>query len=850
MDAAARALCKRSIEDNSFFTCLDTHQINSFVDACELKSYAKGEVIFEQGTLGGSFYIVAEGELEVLDKGAKQNVHTHIKTIKRGENFGVGAFLFDRQRSATVKAKSEVKLYSVSQEAFHAKVLDSPSIRKIYDSYASSKNASTGKKVMNRRDLVMACTSTRDPIAFAQVAGLYRIFAGNKEEQQGAVANLEEEVSFKEFAVFNFLMTRPDPHFDIAFMLVDTNKKGFVILDDIKRLMQGHSLLTGLPLDNTKATSSSSNKGKANAVAVFNFECDVIKRFFGEKGDGRLRIEHFSSFFCELQRETGRQAFLALLAATNGSVSEEQFVSVLLSYGGGDVPAGLKSRISSIFSKRNSSDEGKGGAGSNSLSISNSTLLPSFNEDRLLYPEYLAYQNLLSNLPAVVNAFNAAAAAKGSSDKAFVSKDDFKMLWKLRVNPLYSRMDVDAAFSAFDVDEDGLVSQKDLRAVLGDASYKKQQVRAVMGRDGVLTLVPPPGSSYASSGSKHDQGEQEGEGAPSLARNGWARFQHALYDFFEHFALGAVAGGIGAFAVFPIDLVKTRLQNQRSGKTPTPLPDGTLPPHYRGAIDCFRQTVQREGVRGLYRGLLPQLVGVAPEKAIKLTVNDMLREAFTNPDKVSESDQGIYFPLEVLAGCGAGASQVLFTNPLEITKIRLQLQGETESMAIAAGKAIPPRMSAMEIVSELGIRGLYKGAAACLLRDVPFSGLYFPCYAAAKRWLADEQNGGKLQPHHLLLAGAIAGIPAASLVTPADVIKTRLQVVARSGEATYSGITDAFTKIVQNEGFAALYKGAVMRVVRSSPQFGVTLLSYELLHSALASPSSKPSPPTNAPIPW
>lgn len=59
----------------------------------------------------------------------------------------------------------------------------------------------------------------------------------------------------------------------------------------------------------------------------------------------------------------------------------------------------------------------------------------------------------------------------------------------------------------------------------------------------------------------------------------------------------------------------------------------------------------------------------------------------------------------------------------------------------------------------------------------------------------------------MLLAGAIAGIPAASLVTPADVIKTRLQVVARKGQTTYSGIPDAARKIMAEEGFRAFWKG-------------------------------------------
>lgn len=166
----------------------------------------------------------------------------------------------------------------------------------------------------------------------------------------------------------------------------------------------------------------------------------------------------------------------------------------------------------------------------------------------------------------------------------------------------------------------------------------------------------------------------------------------------------------------------------------------------------------------------------------------------------------------------SGGSQVIFTNPLEIVKIRLQVAGE-----ITTG----PRVSALSVVRDLGFFGIYKGAKACFLRDIPFSAIYFPCYAHVKAALADED--GQVGPGSLLLAGAIAGMPAASLVTPADVIKTRLQVAARAGQTTYSGVIDCFRKILREEGPKALWKGAGARVFRSSPQFGVTLLTYELL---------------------
>ncbi|XP_036322720.1 calcium-binding mitochondrial carrier protein Aralar1-like [Rhagoletis pomonella] len=271
------------------------------------------------------------------------------------------------------------------------------------------------------------------------------------------------------------------------------------------------------------------------------------------------------------------------------------------------------------------------------------------------------------------------------------------------------------------------------------------------------------------------------------------------------FALGSLAGAVGATVVYPIDLVKTRMQNQRTGSF-----IGEIA--YRNSWDCFKKVIRHEGVLGLYRGLLPQLMGVAPEKAIKLTVNDFVRDKFTDKQGVIAGWS------EIMAGGCAGASQVVFTNPLEIVKIRLQVAGE-----IAGGA----KVRALSVVRDLGLFGLYKGARACLLRDVPFSAIYFPAYAHTKSLFADED--GYNHPLTLLAAGAIAGVPAASLVTPADVIKTRLQVVARSGQTTYTGVWDATKKIMAEEGPRAFWKGTAARVFRSSPQFGVTLVTYELL---------------------
>jgi solute carrier family 25 aspartate/glutamate transporter 12/13 len=144
----------------------------------------------------------------------------------------------------------------------------------------------------------------------------------------------------------------------------------------------------------------------------------------------------------------------------------------------------------------------------------------------------------------------------------------------------------------------------------------------------------------------------------------------------------------------------------------------------------------------------------------------------------------------------------------------------------------------MWIVRNLGLVGLYKGASACLLRDVPFSAIYFPTYNHLKRDYFGESQTKQLGILQLLTAGAIAGMPAAYLTTPCDVIKTRLQVEARKGESSYTSLRHCAKTVWKEEGFRAFFKGGPARILRSSPQFGFTLAAYEVLQSLLPMPGA------------
>lgn len=239
----------------------------------------------------------------------------------------------------------------------------------------------------------------------------------------------------------------------------------------------------------------------------------------------------------------------------------------------------------------------------------------------------------------------------------------------------------------------------------------------------------------------------------------------------NNFLVGLFAGLVGAFAVYPIDVIKTRMQNQNSTNK-----------LYSNGFDCCKKLWGQDGIIGFYRGCLIQLFGVGPEKAIKLYVY-----TFTVKDSNNKLSD------HIIGGLLAGTCQVMVTCPYEMIKINMQMNNKIE------------------------YRKLYTGVSACFLRDIPFSGIYFPTY-----WFLKEKLN-----YNSFLSGTIAGIPAAFLCTPADVIKTRMQTLRKDQENIK--MFDTIKNIYQKEGFSAFFKGSGWRVFRSSPQFGITLFVYENL---------------------
>ncbi|XP_032892909.1 cAMP-dependent protein kinase type II-alpha regulatory subunit-like isoform X2 [Amblyraja radiata] len=189
----------------------------------------------------------------------------------------------------------------------------------------------------------------------------------------------------------------------------------------------------------------------------------------------------------------------------------------------------------------------------------------------------------------------------------------------------------------------------------------------------------------------------------------------------KNFFAGGFGGVCLVFAGHPLDTIKVRLQTQ-----PKPLPGQS--PKFTGTFDCFRKTLVGEGVKGLYKGMATPIIGVAPMFAVCFF-------GFGLGKKLQQKHPNDILTYRQLfaAGMLSGVFTTVIMAPGERIKCLLQIQAST-----GATKYAGPIDCASQIYRTSGIRGIYKGTALTLMRDVPASGMYFMTYEWLKFSLTPE----------------------------------------------------------------------------------------------------------------
>jgi len=213
--------------------------------------------------------------------------------------------------------------------------------------------------------------------------------------------------------------------------------------------------------------------------------------------------------------------------------------------------------------------------------------------DQVSFPFFTAINFLLSDMEQLKKIY--LQAARGSSTRG-VSKDEFLSAANsvTRISPL----EVEILYKLCELmhEQEGpyKIVMSDLQAISPEQYYKKVTQRVLD-----IKAVERPED-----------------------RNLFIEFLESVYRF----TIGIVAGAVEAIGMYPMDLVKTRMQAQRC------IAEKRL---YRNNYDCFYKVWKYEGVPGMYRGLFAHILAVSLGKAMKLTVgvNVLFQCIFKNMDR-------------------------------------------------------------------------------------------------------------------------------------------------------------------------------------------------------------------------
>ncbi|KAE8746852.1 hypothetical protein FOCC_FOCC006411 [Frankliniella occidentalis] len=304
----------------------------------------------------------------------------------------------------------------------------------------------------------------------------------------------------------------------------------------------------------------------------------------------------------------------------------------------------------------------------------------------------------------------------------------------------------------------------------------------------------------------------------------------------QEFVAGWVGGVAGLAVGHPLDTIKVR-QQAFSEKI--------------GVLKSFQTTLKYEGVRGFYKGMTFPLLSAGALNALFFGVYANTLRLIEQPKSASGDCKSISedsLPLKneksslnvFAAGCVGGLFACFLACPIDLIKIQMQSQTGAPSCKEWGHHNEPKHKGMVDCIRRLchnqGIRGLYTGMYPMLLRDVVSYGVYMAVY---------ETGLKSLHWNHVLttlVSGGCAGVVSWAVITPVDLIKSRIQADDIK-KPMYKGVIDCARKSYNANGFPVFFRGFSMMMLRSFPVNAAVFLAYESSLHLLAPAKSQESFP-------
>jgi len=266
----------------------------------------------------------------------------------------------------------------------------------------------------------------------------------------------------------------------------------------------------------------------------------------------------------------------------------------------------------------------------------------------------------------------------------------------------------------------------------------------------------------------------------------------------------------------------------------------------KGGLNNSTNMQKTKGYSRLWRGVQTMTTGCIPAHALYFSsyeyTKSLLSTTTISPTTGMSQTQLNTFGASVAGAISALCHDVIMT-PMDTIKQRMQL-GHYQSM----GNAF------REIMKSEGWNGLYRSFGITVLTNIPYGMIMVSTNEFLRNMMMDAKREKMLMEQHqqqvldiqtTMLAGCGAGMVAAAVTSPLDRVKTRLQtqrLINSSSPTTtacpkaakklsiphYTGINDAFTSIIKEEGYQGLWRGLSPRLLTHTPAVAISWTSYEL----------------------
>lgn len=286
----------------------------------------------------------------------------------------------------------------------------------------------------------------------------------------------------------------------------------------------------------------------------------------------------------------------------------------------------------------------------------------------------------------------------------------------------------------------------------------------------------------------------------------------------KSFLAGSFSGTCSTILFQPLDLVKTRIQNQVSlpaGNQVVVVNSGKLAVTQTSMFSVVRQVLKNEHVSGLWRGIMPSITRTVPGVGLYFSSLHWLKSNTTGEKPSALQAIG----LGMVARSFSGAVMI----PITVIKTRFE-SGTYRYSGMSS--------ALVTIYSKEGLRGLSCGLIPTLVRDAPYSGLYLMFYTQLKQNVAGkllERVSGDANAATLAAAvhfgcGMASGFLASAVTHPADVVKTQMQI----HPARYGGsAVNASLAIYKASGPRGFMIGLAPRMLRRTLMSALAWTVYE-----------------------